>query len=103
MNLHANLHTQTFDFMSPGKWRESKEKKITFDDFWRRTSLSCQLRIMTQRNAVNNVRRLGDTILVPLEWEWGWRWGWEAKGRGVVETVEGCKANIYLHSVYQKI
>lgn len=27
IHLHANLHTQTFDFMSPGKWRESETKK----------------------------------------------------------------------------
>lgn len=95
INLHANLHTQTFDFMSPGKWSKSEEKKITFDDFWRRTSPSCQLWIMTQRNAVNDIRRLGDTILVPL--------GWGSKWRRVVKTVKGSKSNIYLNSVYQKI
>lgn len=30
-------------------------------------------------------------------------WGWGSKGRRAVGTVEGGKANIYLHSVYQKI
>lgn len=74
-----------------------KKKKITFDDFWRRTSPSCQLRIMTQRNGVNNVSRLGDTILLPLGWGWG------SKGRRAAGTAEGGKANVYLHSVYQKI
>lgn len=27
IHLHANLHTQTFDFMSPGKWREKEERE----------------------------------------------------------------------------
>lgn len=49
-----------------GSGERAREKKITFDDFWRRTSRSCQLQIMTQRLAVNNVRRLGDTLLVPV-------------------------------------
>lgn len=32
-----------------------------------------------------------------------WGWGWGSKGRRAVGTVGGGKANIYLHSVYQKI
>lgn len=35
--------------------------------------------------------------------EFLWGWGWGSKGRRAVGTVEGGKANIYLHSVYQKI
>lgn len=79
-----------------GSAARAPRKKITFDDFWRRTSPSCQLRIMTQRNAVNNVRRLGDTILVPPEVGENGGWG---RGGEVGKMAGGCgEANIYLHS-----